>query len=156
MDHLGEEGVEVYSRRLADQLNIYVHLPNGKTSHVEGPGNHSDLTIAMGLALLGIRHAVISDESSLVPTRNTPSEGVDSPVLTQKDTATMHKMLESGGVMALVPIIMGPRSDSDILTPEQEMARFASQLGGVPIGSKMGSPYTQKVGQRKNVILPGS
>ena len=153
IDHICEDGVYIYSERCLEQLMIYVHLGTTssgqvRTGHVTGPGNHSDMSIAMGLALLGMKEAVQSDHSSLLPTRNLGQDFIqpDMSLATRRQNAEeMTNMLAQGGIKALVPIITGSIINTDILTPEEEIAKFTRSLGGVPIGSKAANPiYRQK------------
>jgi hypothetical protein len=137
MDHLGEDGIILYSRKLLEQLHIYVHLGNRKTGHTKGPGNHSDLAIALGLALIGIRDAIIADTSTLTPMHNVSNQ---SPALTAHDTIKVSDFLEKGGVQALLPIAMGRKIDNQTLSPEEELQRFTHQLGGIMLGTKYSNP----------------
>ena len=139
MDMLGEEGIAVYSSRLMQQLSIFVHKPGKKTGAVEGPGNHDDLPIAMGMALMGIREAVQSDSTALVPMRHVPTdEGMEEDgqiIVPRKEELSMDAYMAMGGMNALMPVIVGP-SMRDTLTPQEEVQKFMAQLGGIAVGSK--------------------
>jgi hypothetical protein len=150
MDMLGDQGITLHSRRLFQQLSIYVHLtaPNGrvtkKTGAVEGPGNHDDLTIATGLSLLGLKEAVQADSTALIPMRHSPTaDPEDDPSPTLKITNPqdqLQDLVNLGGMNALMPVIVGQGADSSQLTPQEMMMRFAAQLGGTTIQSKNANP----------------
>lgn len=159
MDMLGEDGIAVHSRRLFQQLSIYIFLtaPNGrvtkKTGHVEGPGNHDDLSIAMGLALLGIREAVQADSTALIPMRHSPTDPDDQdpdPTLRLVDPQEqLQDLVNLGGMNALIPVITGPMSDTGFQSTHEQMMRFAAQLGGTTMQSRNANPAWAK---RKHVI----
>jgi len=147
VDMLGEDGVHVYSSRLLQQLYIYIHTGKNKTGHVEGPGNHSDLSIATGLALIGIGEAVQADTTSMVPMRSVPTDMPDPKVVKPSE---IMELASSGGMSALMPIIIGPQGNNQrVLTPQEEIMQFAAQLGGLPMNSRGASPVFV---QRKHII----
>lgn len=149
LDNVGvedDDGVEVYSERLYNQLLIYIFLGNRKTGHVRGAGNHSDLVIAFGLALFGMADAIQGVPQSLVPTRG---EQVEQPIMVDL-RAQLANMIAQGGMNALVPFITGPIIDPR-MTPDQELAKFMSQLGGIPLGTKEAQQISL-VKKKKNII----
>jgi hypothetical protein len=147
VDMLGEDGVHVYSRRLLQQLYIYIHTGKNKTGHVEGPGNHSDLSIATALALVGIGEAVQADTTSMVPMRSVPTDMPDPKVVKPSE---IMELASSGGMSALMPIIIGPQgNDRRVLSPQEEIMQFAAQLGGLPINARGANPAFI---QRKHII----
>jgi len=139
MDYLGEDGVTVLSKRIVEQLHIYVHLGSKRTGCVEGPGNHDDLTIALALACVGIKNASIADPSSLVPMQANKSE--DEPLLTAGDTARMGRMLQAGGAQAMLPLI--PGGGAETAMPGDELRRFAASMGGITMSSEQ-VPFLQR------------
>lgn len=149
MDNIGEDGILINSRRIAEQLHIYVHLGHRRTGCVDGPGNRDDLAIATGLACVGINEAVISDPSTLIPTKLGESS---EPHLNSINK--MNEMIEKGGVNALLPVILGPMTTSQMMTPDEELQRFTAQLGGIPMQSKYGNPAFRNpmVTSRKNTL----
>lgn len=143
---VGEEGLVVYSRRLLQQFYIYVHYGKSRTGHVEGPGNHSDLTIAMALALIGIGEAVQSDAAFMVPMRHVPTDIIENTSFKPTD---FDELAAQGGMGALMPIIIGPSGAKRHLSPAEELAQFTAQLGGLPIGSRDANPA---FANRKHII----
>jgi hypothetical protein len=149
LDNLGhdeeDEGVVIYSSRLWQQLTIYVHFGNNRTGHVDGPGNHSDLSIAMGLALVGIMDAVQGEPTSLIPTQGSDQS---EPIL--ESQKKLDDMRNAGGLNVLMPFITAPQL-SISMSPDDELRKFTNQLGGVPLGSKTATQQAF-VTKRKNVI----
>ena len=136
MDMLGEDGVVVYSKRLQQQLYTYVHLTSKTTGAVKGEGNQDDLVIAMGLALLGIKEAVQSDSTALVPMQRVPVQGPNNqpraePVLPETRDE-LQSLVNLGGMNALVPIITNTAAQT-AQTPDQIRQKFIAQLGGIPV-----------------------
>lgn len=140
MDHIGEDGIQLHSRRLYEQLLIYVHLGGNRTGAVEGPGNHDDLSIALALALVGVKEAVQADQTALIPKQQDGAPPENDPLTIRNNTAKMQDLISMGGVKAMMPMIMGPTVDAQRLTPEQEMFEFTKSLGGIMAGSKMANP----------------
>lgn len=147
LDNVGSDGVELYSSRLLQQLQIYINMGGGRTGHVEGPGNHSDLAIALGLGLLGISEAVQSDQRSLIPAKH-GSEDEDSPNPTLFGPDALNAIALQGGINALMPFAPG-LVVSGRLSPREELDMFTRQLGGIPIGSKESIRAFHK---QKNVV----
>jgi hypothetical protein len=140
LDYLGEDGVIIYSQRVFDQLCIYIHLGGGRTGHVDGPGNHSDLAIALALALVGITEAVQADQRSLIPSHNAPMEPADmSPDIVRKNTDQIKDLLSQGGVNALLPIVPGRSFDNGPIDALEEIMRFSQQMGGAVFDPKFGN-----------------
>ncbi len=134
LDYVGfEEGVLLKSRRLWNQLAIYVNLGLNKTGHVEGPGNHDDMVMSLCLGLVGIREAVQADHSSLLPAKS-DGQGM-GPFMSPNGSATMDEMITQGGNLCLMPLILSNES-SIVRTREEEMLQFAATLGGLPMHSK--------------------
>jgi intein/homing endonuclease len=134
LDSLGhDEGIIIYSRRLYQQLTIYVYLGNNKTGNVKGTGNHDDLTIGMGLALLGVPDMIQNQTIALVPTRIN-DQGPEPPPLVNP-VQQLSNFASQGGMGALVPYVGVPELDTT-MTPDEELQRFARQLGGIPADSK--------------------
>jgi len=147
LDNIGvEDGVRVYSAELVDQLHIFIHLGGNKIGHVPGPGNHSDIVMALGMSLVGLPEAVISDHASLIPVHNVPS--LNNDVIDPPDAARQIGQLnDSGGIHALAPVILCPEL-SEHKTPEQEFNEYIMTLGGLPANSKLVDPrfmITQKI-----------
>ena len=144
LDNLGpEEGYLIRSKRLYDQLCIFVHLGHEKTGSVKGPGNHDDLSISAGLALLGITEALISDSRNMYPARYIPTEEIKTPQMSKAD---MTSLIQAGGIECLMPVVLG--SDiTEVKSVQEEFMTFQKQLGGLAPGSNQAT-----VVQRKHII----
>ncbi|MBD3407227.1 MAG: hypothetical protein GF411_13995 [Candidatus Lokiarchaeota archaeon] len=66
IDNLGPDGYNIYSHRLCQQIETYVHLGAGKTGAEKGTLN-DDLPIASGLAFIGADQAVVRGNNILLP-----------------------------------------------------------------------------------------
>lgn len=149
IDHIGEDGVHVYGSRTYEQLTIYVHLgttPSGqtKTGHVEGPGNHSDLTIALGLALIGMKEAVQADHSSLIPAASRSIDQPPDPVVARKDNEKINSIIATGGVQALAPIAVSSSSGPMNASPQDQVLEFARQIGALPTNTQLNPLFQRK------------
>lgn len=156
MDNIGEDGVQINSQRLSAQLQIYVYLGQTssgrkKTGHVDGPGNHSDIVIALGLALLGVRDAVQSDQSAMMPKHSQNIKGIHNqePALISNNTEQMMQMLSKGGSKALIPLVQSSMGNETPKTIDQEMMSYANQLGGLPIGAQISDAAFRRSGPIK-------
>lgn len=139
-------GYKIYSQRLYDQLRIFVHLGRNKVGSVKGVGNHDDLSMAAGFALVGGMDAMISDSSHLLPTRQDPNDVVMSP-----NEEDIRKAVATGGIECLMPVVAGQDSDMRNRTPMEEFDNFMKSLGGIQKGQ---APV---VVQRKNQLkLPNN
>jgi hypothetical protein len=152
LDCLGPEGITIKSRRLYQQLCIYVHKGNNKTGAVEGPGNFDDLSIGLGLAMMGVGNAIASDQRGMIPSRNVPSS---TPELALPDIKQLNTMSNVGGLNALVPFLATGQASSGHLTPDEELRRFTNQLGGTVVGSNFANPHltSPTVTKRRNTIV---
>jgi hypothetical protein len=130
IDYLQPEGgYKVYSRRLLKQLQIYVRKKDragrdtDKTEAEEGPGNHDDLVIGLGLACIGINDAATQISGGLIPFQESMQgdlgiiEGQESHI--KLDQTVLAPM---GGFVEIPP---------DVSIPS-EIIRFAEQLGALP------------------------
>jgi hypothetical protein len=149
IDHIGEDGVNIYGRRTHEQLSIYVHLGTTasgttKTGHVEGPGNHSDLTIALGLALIGMKEAVQADHSSLIPAASRSIDQPPDPVVARKDSEKISNIIVTGGVQALVPMAVSSSSGPMDASPQDQILDFARQLGALPTNTQLNPLFQRK------------
>lgn len=133
LDHLNpdEDGYAIYSRRLFDQLSIFVNLGENKYGSVKGPGNHDDLSIGASLALLGSADALISDSRALYPTRYIPTDNIMTPPM---DADDKRLMIASGGVSCMPVVILGSELYNEKLSPYDEFIRFQKQMGGLTPG----------------------
>jgi hypothetical protein len=147
LDYLGEEGVKIVSRRLFEQLSIFIHLGNKQTGNVKGPGNHDDLVISCALALVGFPEAMQADISSLIPKKNKMDDEETEPQLSKKD---YNDILTSGGSGCLAPLILGSNNMPIMQSPEEEIRNFQAQMGGISMKSQFANPTMRK----RNIILP--
>lgn len=153
LDNIGEEGVKINSQRLSEQLQIYVHLGQtasggSKTGHVDGPGNHSDMVIGLGLALIGVMEAVQADQTTLLPKHSSHLEHASSePIMVVSTAERMRDLMTRGGTQALVPMVVNTPMPGSVLTSEEEMMKFATQMGGIPIGSRLSNPAFKRSGK---------
>lgn len=152
LDCLGPDGITIKSRRLFQQLCIYVYK-GSRTEAVDGPGNHDDLSIALALSLMGVGSAVAADQRGMIPSKNVSSE---TPELSVPDLKQLNNMATMGGLNALVPYLASSGPSSANLTPDEELRRFTNQLGGTTVGSNFANPNfanTNPVHKRRNTII---
>jgi hypothetical protein len=153
MDMLGDGGVHIYSSRLFQQLSIYVHLAKRKTGAVEGAGNHDDLSIGFGLALIGMKEAVQADSTQLIPLRHSPTDSNDelNPFMNVNQQDVMAAMIDAGGMNLAMPYCSSFKTDFSALSPTEELQRFAAQLGGIPIASKLANPIMRQARNQQQI-----
>lgn len=135
------EGYKILSKRLLKQLSIYVRKRDRagrdtmKTEAEEGSGNHDDLVMATGLALIAAVDAVNVNPANLAPTPSSSDfTSMSGPlILSDTDLVAVHKGLaEKGGPGLLIPMSVAP----DALPEEaaqMQLDAFTMQLGGIPI-----------------------
>jgi hypothetical protein len=131
MNMLGEDGYVIYSHRVYKELNIYVYLNANKTGAEPGPGNHDDLVIALGLALIGVRDALQMDTTAMYPSRG---GDLITPVLETTDNMDEQKnrFAARGGLNLLMPTVGGVESGMDpALNADEAIRKFSSQIGGL-------------------------
>lgn len=115
-----DDGYKIYSRRLNQQLSIYVRKRDKqghdtiRTEAEEGAGNHDDLVMAAGLAFLAADDAILENPADIVPIR-AGNINFDLPPV-QLETPQAMFMPFSSGVL---------ENDNAI---EDDMARFVQQL----------------------------
>ncbi len=118
----GVEDVTIYSSRLYKQLTIYVNLRAGKFGHEPGAGNHDDLVMSFGIALVGLgsttSEPVMVVRSSDVPELNDP----------EVRAKFMSEMSMIGGARAMLPFV----NSSSNMGEESDIEKFTNQLIGVP------------------------
>lgn len=127
------EGFRIYSRRLLKQLNIYVRRRDkagrdtGKTEAEAGAGNHDDLVMATGLALIGVPDSYGMDSAGNVPflAQQLSTVPANPAIFEQR----RKEFIEKGGV--LMPLSFG--GDDPEVSAQEELLRFTSQLGGLPM-----------------------
>jgi hypothetical protein len=140
IDYLQPEGgYKVYSRRLLKQLQIYVRKKDragrdtDKTEAEDGPGNHDDLVISLGLACIGINDAATQMIGGLIPF--------------QESMQTDLGILESDTIK-LDPSMLAPMSGFSEppvdISISNEIIKFAEQLGALPIETQNIPPVANK------------
>lgn len=149
MDMLGEDNFKIYSHRLYRQLSMYVYLTEIKTGAEPGPGNHDDLCIAAGLALIGVQDAVMMDSTAMIPTRG--AEIMLDPEINRDAIVDQHrKYAAKGGMNLLMPVTHGPSNESKEDSIDRELQKFTTQLGGLTMDQAK-----TRVSHRKHVIKRG-
>ena len=136
-----EGGYKVYSRRLLKQLQIYVRKKDrsgrdtDKTEAEEGPGNHDDLVMGLGLACIGINNAATQTTGGLIPFQESMQTDLGIPD-------------NPNGLIKLDPTVLAPISGYTEMTPDAsvsgEVLRFAEQLGALPIDIQNMPPVAHK------------
>lgn len=127
IDNLGKEGYIIKSRRLAQQLTIYIKYGSGKTGNEKGIGNRDDCVLASALAFMGAPEAIY-DNGVLAPIRN-----ISSPTLKETPSKSVEETLEEtiGKHVrnVLPPISVSVYDDSDRKTAAQnELSAFKNSL----------------------------
>lgn len=141
-DNMGvEDGIIFKSPRILKEANTFVHLGSGKVGNQPGTDNNDDLMISSGLACLGIIDAMQVSED-LIPVS---SKNIDLQ-LDDKLEVTMDDMIKKGGSNLLYPILTSNEESDSAMTLEQELNRFITQIGGVP----MNSSFHRNVVDQKN------
>jgi hypothetical protein len=134
IDGMVPDGWKIKSSRLAKELLIYVNLGNGRTGAENGKGNNDDLVMAFMLAIFGASNAVLADQEPLIPMRDTGMSNVTGSV-----GDTLSKYAD------LIPPVAVNMNDKHKLSIEQEISKFARQIGGIPIDQvKIDSVSRQK------------
>lgn len=135
------EGYKILSKRLLKQLSIYVRKRDRagrdtmKTEAEEGSGNHDDLVMATGLALIAAVDAVTVNPANLAPTPSSADfTSMSGPlILSDTDLVAVHKGLaEKGGPGLLIPLSVSPDASPEVAA-QMQLEAFTLQLGGIPI-----------------------
>jgi hypothetical protein len=141
VDYLHPEGgYKVYSRRLLKQLQIYVRKKDrtgrdtDKTEAEEGPGNHDDLVMSLGLACIGINDAATQVGGGLLPFQE--SMQADLGISDNYDPSNVDAsvLAPMGGFVHITP-------DASIAG---EIMKFAEQLGAIPVSAQNMPPISNK------------
>lgn len=125
-DNIGTDNILFRSNRLLKQANSFIHLGGGRTGNEPGTNNNDDLMIASGLACIAIPDALETPDG-LIPTSSQAVEDFSH----EKINVTMDEILKKGGHSLMYPIIMSEEPTVE-MTMEQEMLKFAIQIGGLP------------------------
>lgn len=136
LDHLraDDQGLKIYSSRLHKQLQIYVRKRDkqgrdtNKTEAESGPGNHDDLVMATGLALIGLPSALSYRADGLMPIT------VDNLSAVQEVSIDSIAGRMDQHVLAPLAGFGEPNIDDTI---QRQLLNFANQLGALPLASEM-------------------
>jgi len=151
-DELGEDGYHIKSSRLYHELCIFVHLGKSRYGNEDGVGNSDDLVLAIALALVGIEDAIYRGNSNLIPVHSmeVSPELLDQAAIRDK----IEKMAVIGGRNVLAPFNVSSEVYSGKPSKEAELAKFTTQLGGIPITKdKIPRAATQDIVSFKKHIL---
>lgn len=124
-----EGGYKLYSRRLLNQLQIYVRKKDragkdtDKVGAEEGPGNHDDLVMALGLALVGAPDAMSDWSSGLMPISLQKAELAGLPTVS-------HVNITDPRLLMPLNVVPEPTRDD---TTTANILNFANQLGALPV-----------------------
>ncbi|MCK9558805.1 MAG: hypothetical protein M0R50_12320, partial [Candidatus Cloacimonetes bacterium] len=140
VDYLQPDGgYKIYSHRLLKQLNIYVRKKDragrdtDKTEAEDGPGNHDDLVISLGLACIGINDAATQIVGGLIPFQ---------------ESMQTELGIQDNDKIKLDPSILAPMSGFSEMSIDAsisgEIIRFAEQLGALPIETQNLPPTANK------------
>lgn len=121
------EGIKFKSSRFNQEINIFIHLGGGRVGNDSGAGNNDDLVIGGGLALIGMIDALQTSDGLI------PSSSVNMNMDT-KIELDINDMIKKGGRDMMYPIIK-TEEQNVAMTTEQEMMKFMTQLGGIPVNS---------------------
>lgn len=146
LDHVGEEGYHIPSTRLYHEFCIFIHLGNGRYGNEPGTGNTDDLTMAFCLALAGIQSALMRSGNILIPLHNIDvgsggsniaGSGVDKP--------------KGKGVIS--PIGITSEMYTNKASQGDELAKFITQIGGIPLGANKNiKGKTDSVTSKKHIL----
>ena len=142
VDHIGEDGVIIYGKRTLEQLNIFVHLGNKKVGNVDGPGNHDDLTISLGLAFIGMAEALQMDQSSMIPATSRTINKQTDPIMARSNKEQIEHTQNIRGMNALIPVTSSSENKAP-LTANDHISQFMRQLGGLPSNTQL-NPIFQR------------
>lgn len=139
------DGFVIKSRRLHKQLQIYVRKKDqsgkdtDKTEAETGPGNHDDLVMALGLALVGLQDAGNIDPAGMMPFKLQPDiQRSEIPDLMHNDD-----LLTKAGPGFAFPVKV-PQQQSLDVTAQEEIMQYAAQLGGFIGIDRMKMPAVKK------------
>lgn len=143
IDHLRPDSSSwrIHSTRLAKQLQIYVRKRDRtgrdteRTEAEDGPGNHDDLVMATGLALVGISEATSAGSDGLLPFHGAADSDIPPMSSPEKFAAFVDKATQMDS-MCLVPM-SGFTDTAPAEGVFAEIERFAKQLGATPIAQQM-------------------
>jgi hypothetical protein len=136
-----DEGYTIYSHRLLKQLHTYVRKRDrlghdtSKTEAEEGVGNHDDLVIATGLALIGTADGFIVDAGNLTPFggQQTFKESSGPSIMSDgKNVDVQSDWASKGGAALMMPMSLAP-DDLPEVAAQRLVDNYTVQLGGIPI-----------------------
>ena len=129
-DELGEDGYHIKSPRLYHELCIFIHLGKNRFGNETGVGNTDDLVMALALALVGVEDAIYQGGVSLTPVH---SMDVGLNLTPKAVIEKVSNLARSGGKSVLPPYNVSSEMYTGKPDKEAELAKFTSQLGGLPL-----------------------
>jgi hypothetical protein len=147
LDNVGEGGYFIQSTRLYHEFCIFIHLGNGRYGNEPGTGNTDDMAMAFCLALAGIQSALMRSGNILIPLHNidvgvggsnVAGSGVNKPK----------------GQNVIAPIGISSEMYTSKIDKSDELAKFITQLGGLPIHkhNKIQKGKTDSVTSKKHIL----
>jgi hypothetical protein len=149
VSNIGEDGYVIRSSRLYHEFCIFIHLGNNRYGNEPGTGNTDDLAIATCLALVGINDALMRDSRSLVPLHNMDL-GPEKAVVSVSDSYKKLPKRVSKGLM--VPFGVTSEMYTGKQSPTEEIAKFTTQLGGLPLSKNSKIKKTDSVTAKKHIL----
>lgn len=145
LDNVGEDGYFIPSTRLYHEFCIFIHLGNGRYGNEPGTGNTDDLVMAFCLALAGIQSALMRSGSIMIPLHN-----IDVGI-GMSNVAGTGKKPEGKNVIA--PIGITSEMYTNKVDKNDELAKFMTQLGGIPLAqNKKIKGKTDSVTSKKHIL----
>jgi hypothetical protein len=133
------------------QAQIYVRKKDraghdtDRTEAEDGPCNHDDLIISLGLAFIGAPDAATQSTIGLLPFKASMSQDP----MTQSTDADVERVIQLAARSD--PSVLMPMTGIVEVTPDHsvaaEMAKFMQQLGAAPMAQNMPS-----VSMRKHIL----
>jgi len=150
IDNVGQDGYLIKSSRLYHEFCIFIHLGNNRYGNEPGVGNTDDVAMATCLSLAGIHDALMRDNRNLIPLHNTDM----GPEMATSVADSFGKL--PGRVSKGLMIPFGSTSEMYTGKPSktEELAKFTTQLGGLPLNKNPGMPSrkTDSVTAKKHIL----
>lgn len=128
LDHTGEGQYTILSRRLYNELCIFVHLRNNRYGNEPGVGNTDDLVLAFCLAVIGINTALMNSGIVLSPIHNMD---ISNGLYMSDD-----KIIKKTNTNVISPIGIMSEFYTNKSNSKDELLKFTKQLGSMPFAPK--------------------
>lgn len=148
LDSVGsDEGYQIRSTRLYHEFCIFIHLGSGKYGNEPGTGNSDDLVLATCLALVGVRSALMRSGNVLIPLHNVDVSVGDS-------VPSVAKISKPRANNLIAPVGISSEMYTTRPNKSEELARFISQLGGLPLTKDKREPKGKmdSVSAKKHIL----